>query len=369
MKDARYLVPAVRGLVGRPPADHGHLIADIAGLDAALAGKAPLAHTHAIGDISGLQAALEAILAAAGTAVPENGLINGCCRVSTREAALLAGSPTPGAVDLWAVWADGTIGGGSVEQDDDTALAISGHALRIAEASLGSGGALRARQRIEARDACRFVGRPARFGCRLQHDFGAAADVTVALRRATADDDFASPVDIGGDSQAVAPGAAVDLSVAIADMGDCRHGIEVEIAAACGAVSSRTLAIADLRLAPGTVLPEATAPPLAGEIARVRRFLRPVAGIVGKANSATNMQALLAHPGLRAPPTYSATAPLAFTDAVTADFTQSTASVGTVHDRTAEHGRVDLGFFAGLSVGAVLLQRGTGGTVLASAEL
>lgn len=38
------------------------------------------------------------------------------------------------------------------------------------------------------------------------------------------------------------------------------------------------------------------------------------------------------------------TAPLTITDMVTADYPQSTASIGTIHDRSAEGGRFDVGF-------------------------
>lgn len=87
------------------------------------------------------------------------------------------------------------------------------------------------------------------------------------------------------------------------------------------------------------------------------------------ANSASNMQAVFSHPGMRAAPSYEVDAPIAMTDGYTADFTQSQASITSVHENNADHGRVDIAYFSGLTSGRFHIQRGTGGLILASAEL
>lgn len=87
------------------------------------------------------------------------------------------------------------------------------------------------------------------------------------------------------------------------------------------------------------------------------------------ANSSTNMQVVLSHPDLRTVPGYEATTALCFSDAVSADYTQPQASITIIHDRTADNGRVSCGFFSGLTSGTVLILRGAGGSILASAEL
>ena len=108
---------------------------------------------------------------------------------------------------------------------------------------------------------------------------------------------------------------------------------------------------------------------MVAEALLVARFLRPCSGLIGKANSATNIQIPLLHPDMRAAPSYEATAALNFTDAVSTDYSQSQASITTVHDATAHNGRVSCAFFSGLTSGAILIQRGSGGIILASAEL
>jgi hypothetical protein len=101
----------------------------------------------------------------------------------------------------------------------------------------------------------------------------------------------------------------------------------------------------------------------------VHRYLRPIGAILGVANSGSNMQAVFSHPGMRAAPTYEVNTPIAMTDGYTADFTQSTASITSIHENTPHHGRVDIAYFSGLTSGRFHIQRGAGGLILASAEL
>ena len=160
-----------------------------------------------------------------------------------------------------------------------------------------------------------------------------------------------------------------DLSLSVANLGDCSNGLEIIVSAACGAISSKNLYLGDLQLVAGSLALPMAPRPMATETMLVARYLRPCAGLIGKANSASNMQIVLSHPDMRVAPSYEATGAMAFTDAVAADFTQSQASVTTVHDATAHNGRISCGFFSGLTSGTVMLQKGTGGTILASAEL
>lgn len=327
-------------------------------------------HGHPIAEVTGLQAALDALGARPDTAGLRNAVTNGCCRVSHRAAKALSGSWQSGEVDLIAVRADGTPGAGQIRRAAGvSALSPSGYACQVQGTTLGEGGAVWWRHRIEAADAARFQGGPAVLGARFWHDTGAAVDVTVTLNRADAADDFSAVTAIASGTTAVADAVNADLTLAVADMGACQTGIEILIRAACGAVTARSFYLGALQLEPGTVRTAFERRPLALETALVHRYLRPCAGLVGKANSGSNMQIVLAHPGLRAAPGYEVTGALEFTDCVTADFTQSQPDLNTVHERDRDKGRVSCGYFSGLSSGTVLVQRGSGGTILASAEL
>ena len=112
-----------------------------------------------------------------------------------------------------------------------------------------------------------------------------------------------------------------------------------------------------------------TVAPTAHEAGLVDRYLRRLSTATAKANSTSNAQLTLSHPGMRASPSYSPTGPLTLTDGVTADWTQGQAHLGTVHDRDGDGGRVDAGFFSGLAAGTTLHLLTSGGAILASAEL
>ena len=152
-------------------------------------------------------------------------------------------------------------------------------------------------------------------------------------------------------------------------MGDCRNGIEIEIRIDCGEIVNKNFYLAELQLSIGEAQRAFERRPLALETNLVHRYLYPVAGIIGVANSGSNMQAVFNHPGMRAAPTYEVNAPIAMTDGYTADFTQSQANIETTHENNEHHGRVDIAYFSGRTSGRFHIQRGAGGLILASAEL
>jgi len=379
-------------LDGKAALGHGHQIADTQGLQAALDGKAAASHSHDAGaltsgtiDIARLPVAASGVSSATqlvraddsrlsgggGAGIGfKNAVINGCCRVTHRTSKSLSGGWQYAQVDLLAVRADGSPTAGTIKQATGvTSLTTSGYACLVQGATLNSSGAVWWRHRIEARDAIRLRSAPAVVSARTYQDTGAAVTYTLTVNKPNSADDFSAVTQIATGTLSIANASNADLTLAIADLGDCSNGLEILIKAACGAVSNKWFYLGDLQLEPGTAKTAFERRPMALETHLVARFLRACTGLVGKANSGTNIQIPLPHPDLRTVPAYEATAALAFTDAVTADFTQSQASITTIHDRTADNGRVSCGFFSGLTSGSVLIQRGTGGTILASAEL
>lgn len=343
-------------------ADHGHAIADVAGLQAGLDGKAGSGHGHALADIAGLQTAIA-------DSPHRNLIVNGGCLVSHRPATSVSTAWRIGQVDLIAVRATGTVTAGDIRQEAVATLGSTGQALKVHGIATDPGATLTVRVRVEGRDAQRLKNRPAVFSCALYADLG-PLDWHVTVNKADAADDFATVTQIAaGTTAAVPAGTEATLELAVADMGDCAAGLEVLVTADIGATAANSLYLADLQLEPGTARTAFARRPMAAETTLVHRYLRPCTGLIAKANGTSTMQISLGHAGMRAAPSYEATAALAFTDAVTADFTQSQASVDTVHEADADKGRVTCGFFSGLSSGVVLIQRGTGGVILASAEL
>lgn len=299
-----------------------------------------------------------------------NAIINGGCVLSHRSQKTLSNSWQYGPVDLLAVKADGTVSAGDIKQVSGVySLAQTGRACFAENVTLGSGGAVYFRHRIEARDAWAFYNKPAHFSARTYHDLGPSVDYVITVRTPISADNFASLTDIESDTVTINDDDNTDIALAILDMGDCRNGIEIEVKIDCGAITTKDFYIADLQLGIGAEKRPFELRPLGLETKLLHRFLQPVGGIVGVANSGSNMQAVFSHPGMRIAPAYEVDAPIAMTDGYTADFTQSTASITNVHDNTPHHGRVDIAYFSGLTSGRFHIQRGAGGLILASAEL
>lgn len=299
-----------------------------------------------------------------------NAIINGCGRVSHRGDQALTTSWGKAPVDLLAVKAEGSVSAGTIKRVTSAfSLTETGHATFVEDVTLTGAGAILFRRRIEAKDAWKFYNQPAHYSARVYHDHGANVDFIITVNKADSADDFATTTQIATGTVSVANDTNADIDLAIADMEDCRNGIEIEVKVDCGAITTKDTYFGQEQLSIGTEKRPFIARPQTLEEKLVHRYLRPIAGIIGVANSASNMQAIFSHLGMRAAPTYEVDAPIAMTDGYTADFTQSTASITSVHENNAHHGRVDIAFFSGLTSGRFHIQRGTGGLILASAEL
>jgi hypothetical protein len=299
-----------------------------------------------------------------------NAIINGGCLVSHRGNKSLSTSWQYGPVDLLAVKAEGSVSAGTIKQATSAfSLTVTGAACFVENATLTGSGAILFRRRIEARDAALFYNMPAYFSARTYHDVGSTQNYVITIRKATSADDFSSTTLIDSDTVTVANDTNASIAMAISDMGDCRNGIEIEVKISCGAVTTKDFFLAEQQLIIGDAQRPFELRPIALETKLVHRYLRPIAGIIGVANSASNMQAILSHPDMRIAPTYEALAALNMTDGYTADFDQSGPNIANVHENTAHSARVDIALFSGLTSGRFHIQRGTSAFILASAEL
>lgn len=385
MRDARFILPGVRAaLDGKAPADHSHSLDDVTGLSTALNGKAPAAHSHALADLPVADPGesnptklvraddprLSAGSGAGALAAQRNLVVNGCARVSHRPAAALAATWQPGEVDLWQVRADGSPSAGTVKRATGVfSLSPSGAACLVQGATLGSGGAIHWRLRLEAADALRLRHSPAVLSARAYHDCGQTIGWTLTLARAGSLDSFTSVSTIATTTISVPHDSNTNLVLAVPDMGACETGLQITITAACGAVSGRWFYLGAIQLEAGDTATALDLRPIALETALVHRQLRPIATAFGRANSGTNIQLTVNHPGMRAAPAYQATGALTITDMVTANYTQASAGIGSIHERTADGGRFDVSGFSGLSSGTPVVLTSLGGRLLASAEL
>lgn len=299
-----------------------------------------------------------------------NAIINGGCTISHRGDLSLSASWQYGAVDLLAVKAEGTVSNGTIKRTSGSySLTGTGMACMVENATLTGLGAILFRHRIESKDARRFADQAAHFSARTYHDVGSTQNYIITVNKADAEDDFSAVTEIESATVTVANATNDDIALGVADMGDCKNGIEIEVKIDCGAVTTKDFYMAQMQFSIGNILRPFEIRPAALEESLVHRFLQPTMLVMAVANSGSNMQATLQHPDMRAAPTYELDTALDMTDGYVADKSQSSANISTVHENNIHRGRVDIALFSGLTSGRHYIHRGTGGTILASAEL
>ncbi len=299
-----------------------------------------------------------------------NAIINGHCVVSHRGDLSLSTSWQYGAVDLLAVKAEGSVSAGTIKRFTGAyTLTTTGLACMVENATLTGSGAVLFRHRIESKDARHFYDKGAYFSARTYHDIGSTQDYIITVNKADAEDDFSSVTEIESATVTVANNTNDDIALSVADMGDCRNGIEIEIKVDCGAITTKDIFLGQLQFSIGAFQQALEFRPAALEEKLVHRFVQPAAIVAAVANSGSNMQATVVHPDMRAAPAYELDAALDMTDGYVADKSQSSANISSTHENNAQRGRLDIALFSGLTSGRHYIHRGAGGTILASAEL
>jgi len=133
-----------------------------------------------------------------------------------------------------------------------------------------------------------------------------------------------------------------------------------------------TLDTSQWQLEKGSVPTEFEYRPIGVEVLRARRYFRTVivaAGGIGL-NNLTTAQFVIRHEGLRKAPSVSVSAPIEITNAQSANFVQSSASISFIpNDKSADGGRYEFSNFTGLTAGDDYLIVTTGGKIIFDAEL
>lgn len=203
-----------------------------------------------------------------------NACFNAAMQVARRATASLSTSYQFGSVEGYAVKAGGTVGAGTITQDTAATIGRAGYALHVSGVTLTGSGEIYVRHRIESRDAKAFKNQTASFACTVLHDVGSAVTYTITVRKPTVANDFTSVTDIGNNGGAsVASGTSTQLQYESVAMGDCSNGIEIEIKAACGAVTTKNFRFTEMIARPIAIVLPFTARSMAEEMARCcRRF-------------------------------------------------------------------------------------------------
>lgn len=251
---------------------------------------------------------------------PVTDIINGACRVAQRTAPNLSTSFQYGQVDRFAAKGAGTaVSAGTISQTTSANVGQSGYALKIAGATITGSGEVYVRYRMEAKDAIRYKNGAASFQVKVYQDTGGAINYVITVRKPSAADNFASTSDIANSGNISVPsGQATTISfenINSGNLGDVSNGIEIEIKAVCGAITTKNFEFAEFQLNRGVTAQMFVARSFADdELASqryYRRWLEPhMMGIVASAGNTISRMGLHLHPAMRTTPTLTITANL-----------------------------------------------------------
>lgn len=188
----------------------------------------------------------------------KNLVMNGGCMIAQRGGSTinLSTTATAGQVDGFSCWATGTaVSAGTITQDTAAPVGRKGYALKVAGATITGTGVVLARARIEAKDALQFKNQTCSFSLRVYQDTGASVNYTIVVRTPSLTSDDFSSVAVIGTSTAQAVATATDTLITYQGlaMGDTSKGVEIEVQAACGAVTTKDFWFAEWNAEEGAV--------------------------------------------------------------------------------------------------------------------
>lgn len=209
---------------------------------------------------SGLSVANLSILRADKSALPYlsvagvQKLINGGAEVAQRSAPSLTTSALYGQVDRCALWASGgAVSAGTIAQNTSASVGRTGKAARASGVTLTGSGQISWRYRMEALDAIKLKNQAGSFQIAVMHDVGSTINYTIIIRKPTAADNYTSTTVIQtGSATAVPTGTATAISLPNVSLGDCSNGLEIEVQAACGAVTTKNFDFTEWQLQEGS---------------------------------------------------------------------------------------------------------------------
>lgn len=192
---------------------------------------------------------------------PPNILVDGWCQITQGAAAgTFSGTPTYGKIDMWAAWASaGVASAGTIDQATAGGF---GRALMVNGATIGAGGVISFRQRIEGARSCLFSQSPLSFSMVVRANTGTSFPARVILRTPTALDNFAATtVTYTGADQTV--NGTDDISRPYQweniPLASYTNGMEVEFQFDVGAITTKRFIINAIELTPGTKCPQGSA--------------------------------------------------------------------------------------------------------------
>lgn len=185
-----------------------------------------------------------------------NTILNGACLVGQRAAPSLSTAYQYGQVDRFACKATGTaVSAGTITQNTAPNAVSTGYVLKVAGATVTGVGIIYARYRIESLDSLKYKNGVASFGVWVYQDTTVNVSYTIFINKATVADNFTATTAIANSGAIVVPSGVATFikfeNINSGNIGDVTNGIEIEIQAACGAITTKNFEFGEFQFNKG----------------------------------------------------------------------------------------------------------------------
>jgi hypothetical protein len=212
-----------------------------------------------------------------------NAIINGCGIVNQRVTAYTLAKDVYNwdvtnltGPDRFEGMATGTaVTAGTYNNITTASCGVSGYAFRFTNVTLTGAGEIHHRYRMEAKDAVQFKNQTVSFRCQVYQNTGGAINYRIYVRKANAADNFAAVTAISDSGAISVPNTtATSLPYLAIAMGDCSNGIEIEVVASAGAITTKNFEFTEWQLELGSVATPFEYRPFAQEFGLCMRYCR-----------------------------------------------------------------------------------------------
>lgn len=184
-------------------------------------------------------------------------LINGGCQVNQAVTAVnLTSGKLFGPVDMFYAKGQGTaVSAGTITQSSSPNCGGTGYSLKLSGVTLTGTGKINAYTFIESVNAKFYKNKYSSFGVKVYHDVGSAIDYVIKINKANSADNFSAVTNIStATAQSVANTTETLIKFQNVSMGDCSNGIEIEIEASCGAITTKNFEFSEWQFNLGSIL-------------------------------------------------------------------------------------------------------------------
>lgn len=178
----------------------------------------------------------------------KQGFIDGSCQVTQNTATIsLTNSYKWGTVDLVQMKADGTVGGGNINQGASIGANLT--SARFSSITLTGAGAVYAAKYIESKNSKKYKNAKCSIQFKITHNIGSAKNAYIIVNKCSLYDNFSSVNNISTSAAISIPsGTETLVKFENVSMGDCSPGLQIEFKLDCGAVTSKTIEMTDFQI-------------------------------------------------------------------------------------------------------------------------